>query len=265
MIGTLYLVYVFASAKFKEKADAMIGAIRSKCQCCSTLWSKIVSAVFPPHEEIPSTKQLPDTRTRRRTVREKDHTSNNETGDVEMVSNPLTDPLKHPVMEGDKTIMKNPMYNFNKYEGRARSKTESSVLTFKDSVWRGKTIKMLSQKLKDNQQEQKEGDKTDSSIDINDESKYVCKIVNSNDEIDILSLEDKEPGWYIIIFKQHASEGGTNIVVFNENNGTICNHDSNDDDLDVEWNMQFDLTSKSFYYYHKESLATRWEKPIGGQ
>ena len=124
---------------------------------------------------------------------------------------------------------------------------------------------MLSQKLKDNQQDQKEGDKTDSSIDINDESKYVCKIVNSNDEIDILSLEDKEPGWYIIIFKQHASEGGTNIVVFNENNGTICNHDSNDDDLDVEWNMQFDLTSKSFYYYHKNSFATQWEKPIDGQ
>ena len=39
----------------------------------------------------------------------------------------------------------------------------------------------------------------------------------------------------------------------------------NDDDLVVDWNMQFDLTSKSFYYYHKESLATRWEKPIGGQ
>lgn len=123
---------------------------------------------------------------------------------------------------------------------------------------------MLSQKLKDNQQEQKERDKTDSSIVINDESKYVCNIVNSNDEIDILSLDDKEPGWYIIIFKQHASEGGTNIVFFNENNGTICNYDPNDDDMDVEWNMQFDLTSKNFYYYHKESLATQWEKPIGG-
>ena len=77
------------------------------------------------------------------------------------------------------------------------------------------------------------------------------ELIRESEWLDFPALDDKEPGWYVIIFKQHTSEGGTNIVFFNENNGTICNYDTNhdDDDLDVDWNKQFDLTSKNFYYY----------------
>ena len=97
---------------------------------------------------------------------------------------------------------------------------------------------------------------------------YACEIIESDDEISILSFGIKGPGWFAIIFKQTILEGGRSIAFFNESDGTICNYDDDvdniDGDLNDKWNMQFDLSTKTFYYFHSESLATQWEKPKRG-
>ena len=138
---------MFATAKLREKADAIIGRIKSKCQCCSKLFSKFASIVWREGTEKLPTKHLSDVR-RRKTVRSD---SQNHVVAVEMKRFSLNKPLKNSLnnqnMQGDKKMIINPVFNIeakvNVGKGRARSKTESSALTFKDSRLQGKIIKGL--------------------------------------------------------------------------------------------------------------------------